>query len=299
MKKVIDNIGYFIRETYVIIKLNKLSNIFSFFSTGLILFVCALVVAGWLAGTNIITMLQNEGEVNAYFNAEIAEGEVLKLVDKIKGINGVYEAKIVGKDEAYTRMEEVLGEEAHVLELFDENPFEAFIEVRLNISQIDPVVKEIKDLKGIDFVRDNYSVLKRIENMVNGIKIVGTLIITAVSVTTLVLISHLIRQGIYNNRDQINTLRLLGASNRFIGVPFMLSGTIITLAGGLLAILLISIVINLLHQNLGGLLPFIPLPAKSKMMSIIISLIVSASVILGIMGSLFALHTVKDSKDEI
>ena len=63
--------------------------------------------------------------------------------------------------------------------------------------------------------------MESINDIIKGIKTVGTLIILAVSITTIIIISHMIRQGIYNNREQIKTLGFLGASRMFIGFPFI------------------------------------------------------------------------------
>lgn len=297
MKNLLYNIGYFLKEAKKIIQLNLLSNIFSLFGTGLILFIFAMVVSGWSISNRLVEMLQNEAEISAYFDEYTDKQEALKLIEAIKDIEGVSDAALIDELEAYGRMEEVLGEEAHILDLFGENPFEAYIEIRIHLDEIDAVLEDVKNLEGIDYVRDNREVLDRIQSITQGLKFLGYLIFVAVGITTLVIISHMIRQGIYNNRDQINTLRLLGAPNTFIGFPFVLVGLLLTLGGGVLSAVLIVVLINAGYGQLSGTLPFIPLPPRNELISGLLILIMAISIALGLAGSLFGLSSIKNAEN--
>jgi len=295
VKNVLYNIGYFLKEAKKIIQLNLLSNIFSFLGTGLILFMLAMVVCGWSVGNRLVEMLQKEAEINAYFEEGTDKQEALKLIETLKNIEGVSDAVLIDEAEAFLRMEEVLGEEAYILNLFEDNPFEAYIEVRIHLDDIDTILEKVKNLDGIEYVRDNREVLDRIQSITEGLKYLGYLIFAAVGITTLVIVSHMIRQGIYNNRDQINTLRLLGAPNSFIGFPFVLVGMLLTLGGGILSSALIVVLINTGYGQVSGTLPFMPLPPREEMISGLLVLIMSTSIILGLAGSLFGLSSIKNA----
>ena len=115
----------------------------------------------------------------------------------------------------------------------------------------------------------------------------------AVGITTLIILSHLIRQGIYINREQINTLRLLGAPSSFIGTPYILIGFVLMLVGGLVATGLIIMMINNTYGQISGVIPFLPLPAKEELVYKITIAIPSLSVFLGIFGSLLGLGSIR------
>jgi len=294
MKKFLRNTGYFLKEAKRIISLNLLSNIFSFLGTGLVLFVLGMIVTGWWITGRMVDMLQEEAEISAYYREDLDEQDVQKLVDRIKGIEGVWEVRLIGEEEAYNRMVDILGEEAHILELFDENPFKAFIEVRIHLEKIKPVLEKVSELDGIEYVRDNREVLERIQSISDTLRILGYLIIIAVGITTMVIISHMIRQGIYNNSEQINTLKLLGAPGSFIGFPYLLVGLLLTLGGGMLAVALMIFIIDNGYAMISGSLPFIPLPPKDELVHGLVVLIMAISAFLGISGSLFGLSSTRD-----
>ncbi|OEH85040.1 hypothetical protein BHU72_07415 [Desulfuribacillus stibiiarsenatis] len=287
------NLGYFISEALRTIRLHPLSNLFSVIGTGLIFFILGMVFAGWFIGDQLVSTLSEEAEISAYFSEEIDEAKGMSVVEAVKVLPGVIDARYVSEIEARIQMEQLLGDEANILTLFKENPFEPFVEIRINLDDMDSVLHNVQHIEGIEYVRDNREVLEQIKDFTEGLKLIGSLIIIAVGITTIIIISHMIRQGIYNNRDQINTLRLLGAPETFIGIPFVLAGVLLTVTGGALATLGIVTIINIIFTQLKGLMPFIPLPLKADVISNIRILIFGVSLILGLLGSLLGLTSIK------
>lgn len=295
MKNIIFNAGYFIREVKTIVRLNLLSNIFSLLSTSLIFFILAMVISGWWMSNQVVEAIQGEAEMNVYFKEGMDYADAHKLTEGINDIAGVKEARLVGKDEAYSRMEEILGKEARVLNYFDDNPFSPFIEVKIQIQEIDPILRKLNLMTGIEHVRDNREVLERLNSLSDVLRIVGYLVITAVGISTMVIISHIIRMGIYDNREQIQTLRLMGASEAFISIPFLLEGFMLTLTGGIIASALAAFALKYIYAQMTGPLPFIPLPSRETLTYSLVILVISLSVVLGSVGSFFGLSSSKDS----
>lgn len=293
MKNYINNVGYFLRETKTAIKINWLSNIFSIFSISLIFFILTMIISAWWISNEVVHRIENEAEISVYFNENIDDSKVLGLVGKIKELNGIEEARLVSEKEAYDRMVDILGQEARVLGFFDDNPFSPFIEIRINIEQIDAILEQLNTMSEIDYIRDNKEVLDRISNISDVLKILGYLVIVAAGISTVVIISHIIRMGIYNSREQINTLRLLGAPEFFISFPYILEGILLTLGGGILAAILAIFTAQYLYLQVTGPLPFIPLPARESLIQNLLLLILPLSLILGLIGSLMGVSSAK------
>jgi cell division transport system permease protein len=271
-----------------------MSNIISIFSIGLIFFILSLIISGFWVSSRVVEVLKGDAEVSVYFDDSYDNSDALKLVDKIKSIDGVSGVRLVEKEEAYSRMEDILGRDAEVLQYFDDNPFSPFLEVKINLERMDSVLKSINGVQGVNYVRDNSDVLNRIRDISNTLRLLGYLVIAAVGISTIVIISHIIRTGIYNNREHINTLRLLGAPDTFIAFPFLLEGLLLTLGGGIIAAVLSSLSLNYLFTKISGPLPFIPLPPVGEMVSNLVILVMALSAFLGIAGSLFGLSSVRD-----
>lgn len=295
MKNFFYNIGYFFKEAKTIFRVDFLSNIFSVFSIGLILFILSIIFSGWWITDQVIEVLQKEAEINVYYEENIEDEELSILLEDIGNIQGVREVNLVNQEESYIRMVEILGKESRMLELFDDNPFSAFIEVKIQIGEADNILVSLENLTNIEHIRDNKQVIDRLQNIVGILKVVGVLAITAVGISTLVVVSHIIRQGIYNNREQINTLKLLGAPEGFIGFPFLLEGLFLTLGGGIIASVLVSLTIYYGYSQMGGGIPFIPLPSREDLILGMIILVMGVSTVLGILGSVFGLSSAKSN----
>lgn len=296
MKLFLNNTDYFLKEVKTIIRINLLSNIFSFLSTALIFLILAMVIFGWWVSSHVVEVIQGEAEINAYFAESISTVGVMQLAGAIRRIEGVTEAQLVNEGESFDRMVEILGKEARVLEYFDENPFSPFIEIKIYLERMDAVLAELHLISGIEHVRDNREVLERLRNLAGIVRFLGYLIVTAVGISTLVIISHIIRLGIDNNREQINTLRLLGAPDSFIAFPFLLEGLLLSMGGGILATILATYALRYVYAQVAGPLPFIPLPPRETLVLNMAILIASLSAFLGIAGSLLGLSVPKKNQ---
>ena len=293
MKTLIYNLGYFIRELFKTIRLSPLSNLFSFIGTSLVLLLLGLILICWRIGDNLISSLQDEAQISAYFDSGLERDAMLELVDEIASFDGVTVARYIDTEMAYEENKRLLGDEADILELFDENPFESYIDIRINLDDMDQVISRVSGLQGIEYVRDNREVLAQLKGIVGALKLLGSVVALAVGVTTIIIISHMIRQGIYNNREQINTLRLLGAPSWFIGLPFVLAGLVLTLLGGLASSGLIRLLLDGGYKQLNSYLLFLPLPGAAELKAYTTYIIISFSAGLGLFGSLFGLASIR------
>lgn len=293
MKNITSNSGYFLREAVTMIRQSRFSNVLSILSICLILFILAMVFTGWRVTNHVADIIQGEAEINVFYDERLGNNEISQLQEKLKGLAGVREARLVDKSEAYNRMVEILGDEAKVLKIFDENPFSPMIEVKIHLDKIDPVLNELEHITGIDHVQNNKAVLERLRNINEMLRLFGLLVLAAVGISTLIIISQIIRLGIQNNSEQINTLRLLGAPEIFIAVPFLLEGLLLTMGGGILAVSLSVSVLNQIYDQMTGHLSFIPLLPAQTLITGMAAVIMSLSIILGIAGSLIGLTTAR------
>ena len=295
MKRFIYQTGYFLTEVKKLVQLNWLSHLLSFLSTGLIFFLLALVISGgWICG-QVMEAIQGEAEINVFFKEDLNPREVDRLVKEIRALDGVRETRLVGEKEAYDRMVELLGKEARVWEFFDDNPFSAFIEAKIDLTKANSIRANLDRITGVEHVRDNQEILERLSNISQTGRLLGYLITVAVGVSTLVIISHLVRLGIDKNREQISTLRLLGAPESFIAIPFLLTGLLITWGGGMLAALFAGLTLKQIYLQTTGPLPFLPLPPLGSLVTRLVILLPGLGILLGLAGGIFGLWSARDN----
>lgn len=296
MKKHLKNTGYFLKETVLLFKGQLAGNLVSLIGTVLLLMLLGLMLTGSGAAKELVEGLKEEAEVNVYPSQEAAK-DMSGILKDIESTSGVRKAVIIDKDEAYRRMEGLLKEDAAILSVFEENPLDPFIEVNVSLKDTKGVVERIKTIPGVDYVRDNQEVLKRIKGVSDFTGRISLFVLVAVSLTSFIILSHMIRQGINKNREQIKTLRLLGASEVFIGIPYVLYGVLFNLAGGVLASLVINAVIRSIYTGLNLDIPFLPLPDREEMSRFITVVLISYSTALGLIVSLIGVPSVSAKRN--
>lgn len=293
IKRSFFNLVYFIKESLTLFRISLLSNVFSILSTGLIFFMLAMILSGWWISSYVGQVIQGEAQMSVYFSEETPKEQIDDLIMDLESVSGVDSVRLVDAREAYANMEKILGKEAEVLQAFGDNPFSPYLELKIQINQVEDILENVTLIKGVESVRDNQNVLDRLNQVGMVLQVLGYLIIAAVAVTTLIIIAHIIRQGIYSNKEQINTLKLLGAPMLFISVPFVIEGVCITLLGGLLAGGMTWFAIDALYTQMLGPLPFIPLPSQVALTRGMTFVILVLSIGLGWLGSIFGLSAVK------
>ncbi|HAS73714.1 MAG TPA: hypothetical protein DCS67_06180, partial [Clostridiales bacterium UBA8960] len=200
---------------------------------------------------------------------------------------------LVSAEEAYERMSNILGQEARILSQFDENPFETYFEINIEIEELDAILLKLGENNQLDYIRDNRSVLEQIGRIATIIGVLGFVMVFAVGVSTFIITSHIIREGVHNHRDQINTLQLLGAPDRFIHMPFFIEGGLITMTSGVIAALIFYAFGYQFATFAAGIFPFLPSVDGTAIMTSVSLIILILAIVLGLLASLFGLKMVK------
>lgn len=293
MAKGFRNIAYYLSEVKTIFRLNGLSSVLSIVSLALIFFITALTLSGWWMSTQLTDALKNEAEISAYFpqNTNVYALDALK--EDLEKIDGVKKVTLVSAEEAYDRMSTILGQEARILSQFDENPFESYFEISIEISALDAILNNLSGNNRLEYIRDNRSVLEQIGQIATIIGLLGFVMVFAVGISTFIITSHIIREGVHNHRDQINTLQLLGAPDRFIQMPFFIEGGLMTALSGVIAAVIFYVFGLNFAKFTEGIFPFLPSINGAAIMTNVSLIILIMAIVLGILASLFGLKMVK------
>ncbi|NDL68253.1 cell division protein FtsX [Anaerotalea alkaliphila] len=283
------NGGYFLKETWKLFRRNPVSNLAALAGTSLVLLLFALVAAGWMASGEVVKAIQREAEVNVYMVEGLEESAYGREMEAMASIEGVEEVRLVDREEAYGRMVAILGEDAKVLEFFEGNPFSAFVEIRLDLEKTGDVLSNLEALPQVDHVRDNREVLDLLSQGSRLVDVLSWLVLLGVGVTTLVILTHLVRQGIDLHRYEIHTLELLGAPRTFVALPYVMEGVLLMLLGGLMAWGMAVLAVDEFYRQVAGPLPFLPLPDRMWLRGSLFPLVLGASLVLGVAGSFFGL----------
>jgi cell division transport system permease protein len=297
MSKLLSNLGYVFQEVKTILRLNGISSLLSLFSLTLIFFVAILAMSSWQISTSLVQALENEAEISVYYDAARVESgdlDLSNLISQIESADGTLSALPISAEDAYIQMSGILGQDAAVLNHFDENPFEPYLEVGIDLNKLSEVIDEIKVLDGVAYVRDNQTVLEKVAAIAGVVSGIGIFVALAVGLATLMVTSHIIREGVHSNREQIMTLKLLGAPNGFIYQPYVMGGVLLTTLAGLLAAGLFLWFVRVVSADLAEVITFLPPVNVDGMISMTLWGAAAASFVLGLAASLLGLSMIRN-----
>lgn len=282
---------YLVGETNKSIWRNKMSSLLSCATTGVALFLLGIAIIISLNMRFLFTVVQNQMEIQAYFQRELPEADIASSVDAIRKIVGVTSAQYVSKSDAIAELKSMFQDKSAILEGI-ENPLPASVRVKTGRpDDVPQVVAKLKEIKGVNDViyqeqaSRNLAVLGRTSQILS---LGGTVVVGLVAVTV---ISNSTRMTIEARRHEIAIMKLVGATDGFVIGPFVLAGMVLGVLGGLLGSALSVGVYASLTGRLSGVLPFIPVLQLGVNESVSIAgILVVTGAFVGTLGSALSLR---------
>ena len=196
---------------------------------------------------------------------ENAENEVGK---QIKQLKGVASATYFSKDEELSKLIDKQGEDGKELyeSYRDDNPLGAAYEVEAkDPTKLASLAKKIKDIPNVNSVNYGGDSTQSMVSTLNTIQTSGTVFIVGLVIVALFMISNTIKITITARSTEISIMRMVGASNWYIRIPFMLEGMLIGLFGAIIPIFVLVYGYGALYNYTGGSLMSSMLVLKAPM----------------------------------
>lgn len=262
--------------------------------------VSAVTVTLLLVGVFVLIMmnlnkvaddLENDVEIKSFVSLEADEARVTEMETAIKSMSGVESVNYSTKEEELSDLVLDFGDEFSLFE--QNNPLlDVFYVKATEPQQTENVAKEISQLEGIEEVKYGEGKIEKLFTFLNTGRNVGLVLILALLFTAMFLISNTIRITIVARRHEIEIMKLVGATNWFVRIPFILEGMWLGLLGSILPIgLIVALYYNVTEfaqPKLSGemiqLLDFAPFIYQVS------ALILLMGVFIGIWGSFMSIR---------
>jgi len=281
------NTGFFLREALKNIRLNLLMSITAITTT----FICILVLGiGLLVSSHvegIIGSVREDVSVEAFIPPDASQERVEEIRNAVESYPEVSSVNYVSEDEALVKFKDTFKDQPEIYENLDPGVLPASFQLQLE----DPALAEevAKKLESEGFSEDNLSYPQQTINRLNTVTsymIWGLYGATALFlVSSILLISNAIRLSIFARRNEIEVMKLVGASDRFVRTPFVFEGMAQGLIGAGLAALTV-IWLNFLFVDWSReALPFVPISGDAVNTFLMLVLLVGVGVLIGVIGS--------------
>jgi cell division transport system permease protein len=160
--------------------------------------------------------------------------------------------------DAMRRLRASLGDQGRVLDGLGDDVLPASVEVHvqgLSLSRARELAARLRGVPGAAEVDDGAAWLSRLENLLRQGRVVGLALLALVAVATAILVSNTLRLAVYARREEIEIMKLVGATDGYVGAPILLEGALQGLAGAALAVGALAASIWVLLPRLREALP--------------------------------------------
>jgi cell division transport system permease protein len=238
--------------------------------------------------------LGGELQITAYLQETISPEQAKVLRSKVADWPEVEEITYISKEQALARFRSQLREYAGILEGLKENPLPASLELTLmpqygRSGNIKELSTRLGRLIGVAEVQYGRKWMAKLRVFVEVMKLVGITVGGLVLIATIFVISNTIRLTFYSRREELEIMRLVGATDFFIKAPFLIEGLLHGLGGALLAAGGLSLLMLFLFSHLD--LPLrLAVMAGSLPTGQLVAGFLGLGLLLGVLGSMVSLR---------
>ena len=290
MKK--NNIGYLLREGFRGVFLHG----FMSFAAVCVTVACLLIMGTFsLVLYNLHVMivdLEKENAVLVYIDETYSEAEAKSVGSQINLISNVHEAKYIPRQQALDSFVEDQNDATSFAGL-DASTLRDRYEVTMeNSSLTQQTVEEIKKIDGVAEVMAHYEIINGFQTLQKVLNIASSVIIVVLFVLSLFIISNTVKLAMYSRSEEIAIMKMVGATDSFIRLPFVVEGFILGFLGAVIAFFLEWGLYNFIESKIGvvdtlQLIQVVPFTEVVELVAVAYALTGFA---VGVVGSLLSIR---------
>jgi cell division transport system permease protein len=259
-----------------------------------------LLLAGfWILQTGLQASLdytESKVEVVADLKDNVKKSEVDPIIAQLHAMPEVREVEFVSEEAALVLWRQRLEEqgEEDLTRYLDVNPLHASLNVKL--VQADAYAAVVSELRSsswrgvVDQVKEQQDLAQNLVTVTNVMRTAGTVILFVIAFIVLFIIVNTIRLAVVARAEEIEIMRLVGASDSFIRWPFVFEGAMVGLLGAALTLLLLWVAADPIGNFMVGFFQVLPLSFGSLAQQLVL-LVGAAGLGLGILGSWVSVRT--------
>jgi cell division transport system permease protein len=256
-----------------------------------------LLLAGfWIIQTGLLASLdftEQKVEVVADIYDNVTPSQVEEVRLRVLAIPEVAEVTYVSREAALLRFKERVKEqgEPDLTKYLESNPLHASLEVKLQTADVfGDVVAMLREEPIVEKVKEQQKLVDQLLTVTNILRTAGTVVLIVVGIIALFIIVNTIRLAVFARAEEIEIMRLVGASDAFIRWPFVFEGAFVGFLSGLLTLAVLALAAEPINDFMVAFFQVLPIEVGSMTRNLV-TLVMGAGVGLGIVGSWVSVRT--------
>ncbi len=283
----INNFGYLIKEGVRGIFLHG----FMSFAAVCVTVACLLIVGSFsILMYNVNLMVEDLNKTNelmVYIDSELPDAQARSVGTKINQIENVLIAKYVSREEALEAFVEDMGGSSAFGGVVAEDLRHRFVVTLEDNALMEQTYGQIQQIPGVVYISAEFEMAEGFITLQNVLRIASLTVITVLLVVSLLIISNTVKLAMYDRRDEIAIMKMVGATNGFIRLPFVVEGFALGMMGAAIAfalewVMYDALVLKIEEVDTLRLFQFVPF---DELLVPMVATFVAAGLFVGIVGS--------------
>lgn len=239
---------------------------------------------------NFATLVERDVTIVAFLDVDISNEGKQSVLTSIRKLDNIESVKFESKVQIMEEMMESSETFKNIMQNWDEttSPIQDTYLVKVkDINDIADTAKKIEKIDGVDIVKYGEGLVEQLVSMFDVVRKASILIVIALVVVTAFLITNTIKITIFSRRREIDIMRLVGASNINIKIPFIFEGLFLGILGSVIPIIATIYGYVAVYNNVGGQLfsPLIQLIEPQPFVYVTSLLLLAIGILVGMFGS--------------
>ena len=283
----ITKIGYLIKEGIRGIFLHGFMSV----AAVVVTVACLLIVGSFSSVVYNINIMVEElnktNEIVAYVDSSLTDAEARSIGTKINQIDNIYRADFKSREDA---LEEFIADHENDPAFGGLVPTDLrhrYIIVLENNEFMEETVTQLETISGIVKINASFELAEGFTTIKNVLHIASVAIVSILLIVSLLIISNTVKLAMYDRKEEIAIMKMVGATNGFIRLPFVVEGFVLGMAGAVIAFFLewamYNVLVNrLMEADTLQMLSFVPF---TELLEPMVTTFGAAGMFVGVVGS--------------
>lgn len=254
------------------------------------LIVVAISIILSLNVNNFASLVEKDVTIVAFLENQITEEQKAVVKETIESLDNVESYEFTSKKDITEEMIESSETWKNIMTNWseEENPIQDTYQVKVkDINKISKTAKEIEGIKGVNIVKYGEGMVEQLVTVFDTVRKICIGMVIALILVTAFLISNTIKITIVARKREIDIMRLVGASNINIKIPFIFEGLFLGALGSIIPIIATVVGYDTLYEHFNGQLfsPFIQLVKPSPFTFYVSLVLLVIGILVGMFGS--------------
>jgi cell division protein FtsX len=283
---------YHVRQSWLALKANFTAGVATLTTMTLTLTLLAFVGMVTLNLEQIVRGLERDVQITAFLkptaNASDSSTQAEAVQTALSSIEGLSSAQFISRDDAYKQLVEEYAALGDAQKLVD-NPLTDRVVVKVtDPRKLEDIAAQVRQIPGVNTLEYGAEFVTTVLSALSTVRTAGYVLVALLLVNTLLNILNTIRVAMFARRDEIQVMRMIGATRGFIRAPYVLEGIGLALLSSLVTLGLVLPGYNAIASRVAELVPYVPVIRDDTVTLRVLAIVTALGTLLGLFGSLFA-----------